>query len=446
MSICKKLFVTHGIIIFIFLLVSFHDVIFAQVPTNNKISLINISKGWASTSINTVIFRYNSVVSFKNFQYAAFYDSEANVVLAKRKIGTRNWTVKKTKYNGNVKDAHNCISIMIDGQGYLHMSWDQHGNQLKYCRSKYPESLELTDDMPMTGNKEKSVTYPQFYKLPDGNLIFLYRDGESGNGNLVINFYNTRLKKWSNLHYDLIDGEGKRNAYWQAAVDTKGTIHISWVWRESPDVSTNHDICYAKSTDGGISWCKSNGEKYILPVTAENAEYIAKIPQGSGLINQTSMCTDTMGYPYISSYWTLKGNQIPQYYVIYYNGSAWKIKQVSQRSSPNVLSGRGTKRIPMSRPQILIDKKNTIFIIFRDIERQNRVSAAVCSKLEENKWDYKDLTSFSVDMWEPTYDTELWKIMGDLNLFIQKVGQGDAEKIDPISSQIISILEWHFKN
>ena len=32
---------------------------------------------------------------------------------------------------------------------------------------------------------------------------------------------------------NLVSGEGKRNAYWQAVTDKKGTIHISWVWRES---------------------------------------------------------------------------------------------------------------------------------------------------------------------------------------------------------------------
>ena len=42
----------------------------------------------------------------------------------------------------------------------------------------------------------------------------------------------------------------------QACVDTKGTIHISWVWRESPDVASNHDLCYAKSADG-ITWVNS---------------------------------------------------------------------------------------------------------------------------------------------------------------------------------------------
>src|SRR5205085_3872173 len=106
----------------------------------------------------------------------------------------------------------------------------------------------------MTNSNEQSVSYPEFYRLPNGDLIFLYRDGGSGRGNLVINRYSVKEKKWQQVHSNLIDGEKQRNAYWQACVDSKGTIHLSWVWRESPDVATNHDMGYARSTDGGKSW------------------------------------------------------------------------------------------------------------------------------------------------------------------------------------------------
>lgn len=52
---------------------------------------------------------------------------------------------------------------------------------------------------------------------------------------------------------NLIDGENERSAYWQICVNKKG-IYLSWVWRESWDVSTNHDICYAFSADWGQTW------------------------------------------------------------------------------------------------------------------------------------------------------------------------------------------------
>jgi hypothetical protein len=58
---------------------------------------------------------------------------------------------------------------------------------LQYCRSRAPESLDLSEEMPMIGHKENRVTYPEFYDLPGGGLLFLYRDGSSGNGDLMLN-------------------------------------------------------------------------------------------------------------------------------------------------------------------------------------------------------------------------------------------------------------------
>lgn len=66
------------------------------------------------------------------------------------------------------------------------------------------------------------------------------------------------------MHNVLIDGESQRNAYWQSCIDKEGTIHVSWVWRVTWDVATNHDMCYAKSEDGGVTWTKSNGKHYKL--------------------------------------------------------------------------------------------------------------------------------------------------------------------------------------
>jgi hypothetical protein len=187
--------------------------------------------------------------------------------------------LKRTAYKGNAADAHNTISLMVDGTGYLHISWDHHVNPLNYCKSKGPGSLELTDKLSLTGSNEQKVTYPEFHKLSNGNLLFLYRDGQSGKGNLVLNRYDSKTKQWTQLHTNLIDGEGKRNAYWQAYTDAKGTIHLSWVWRESPDVASNHDMCYARSADGGKTWKTSAGKKYIVPITAATAEYTCTIPQ-----------------------------------------------------------------------------------------------------------------------------------------------------------------------
>ena len=297
----------------------------------------------------------------------------------------------------------------------------------------------------MTGIKEDKVTYPEFYRLANGDLLFFYRDGSSGNGNFIINKYSITTKTWQRLQEVLIDGEGKRNAYWQACVDVKGTIHVSWVWRESGDVSSNHDMCYAASDDGGITWHKSNGEQYQLPITQASAEIVVKIPQKSELINQTSMTADEDGEPYIATYFRTAGSTIPQYQLIYFEGKTWLVKQVLDRKTAFSLSGGGTKKIPISRPQIIVNKANgkiTALMLYRDEEKGRVASVASCKDLSTNVWTNKNMTKISLDNWEPSYDTELWKQSKKLQIFIQKAGQGDGEKLENIAPQPVYIVEY----
>jgi hypothetical protein len=413
-----------------------------------SVSAQNISQesleGWAANSVNAVIFRNNSLVSFDTIQFIAYYDKKGYVCIGKRTLGNDEWYINQTPYKGNTKDAHNCISIMTDGDGYLHIAWNHHGSPLNYTKSKYPLSLELEEKQSMTGNLEENVTYPGFYKTPDGNLLFLYREGGSGNGNLVLNTYTSRTKTWTQLHNNLIAGEGLRNAYWQACTDKQGVIHLSWVWRETPDVATNHDMCYARSTDGGKTWTNSKGEEYVLPVTAQTAEYAGRIPQKSELINQTSMTTDKDGNPYIATYYRKPDSPIPQYHIIYLDeNKRWKDISPDFRKTPFSLSGLGTKKIPIARPQILCldkDKQKQWLLIFRDEERGSRVSMASCCDLSTNQWKIEDLTDYPVGEWEPTYDTELWKNRQLLHLFVQKVQQEDGEQNSDLDAQPIRVL------
>lgn len=401
--------------------------------------LVPIATAYSQTSVNTAIFRNNSVVSYGKWQFASYYDGDGYLTLVKRKLGSEKWEVRRSQYKGNVKDGHNVISIMVDGDGYLHVAFDHHGHPLHYCRSVAPLSLELGDMESMTGVDEGNVTYPEFYRLKGGDLLFAYRSGASGNGNLVMNRYSVKLNTWTRVQDVLIDGEGKRNAYWQLFVDKEGTIHVSWVWRETWHVETNHDLCYACSHDGGMTWQKSNGEQYALPITAANAEYAWRIPQNSELINQTSMIAAD-GHPYIATYWRDADSKIPQYRLVWHDGGQWRMRQVSDRKSPFSLSGGGTKMIPIARPRLAIDGTKAYYI-FRDTERGSKVSLYTTDNLANGSWQVSDLTDFSVDAWEPSFDTELWKRKRRLHIFVETTHQGDGEHTVKSEPQEVYILE-----
>lgn len=414
--------------------------LFSLAATSQTLS--KIGDGYAQTSVNTTVFRQSSVTTHGDWQFAAYYDADGYVVLAKRKLVDKGkdgeWICQRTQYKGKVSDAHNIISLGVDGDGYLHLSFDHHGNPLRYCKSRQPMSLELCDMESMNGNDERNVTYPEFYNMPNGDLLFAYRSGSSGRGNLVMKRYVLKEKRWENLQDVLIDGEKKRNAYWQLCVDSQGTIHVSWVWRETPDVATNHDLCYARSKDGGKTWEKSDGSRYQLPIVAATAETAFHIPQNSELINQTSMTADENGNPYIATYWRDQNSDVPQYRLVWKDAKeGWTSCKVFDRQKPFSLGGVGTKMIPISRPRLAVKSKSKLksksrveaFYIFRDEERGSKVSVARCKDLCKNKWKVYDLTKFSVDAWEPSYDIPLWTERNRLDVFVQQTKQGDGEKV-----------------
>ncbi len=406
--------------------------------------LTEVGPGYCRTSVNGAVFRGSSVVSHGGWQYTAYYDRDGYVTVARRRHGSDEWETKRSVYKGNVADGHNVISIGVDGDGYLHVAFDHHGSPLHYCRATAPGSIELGPMEPMTGENESDVTYPEFYTMPDGDMLFAYRSGASGCGNLVLNRYDSASRRWQRVQDVLIDGEGKRNAYWQMYVDSAGVIYLSWVWRETWLVETNHDLCFACSHDGGHTWERSDGSAYSLPITEKNAEIAWSIPQNSNLINQTGMTADGSGHPYIATYWSDGADSVPQYRLVWHNGSKWQMSEVGRRTMPFSLAGGGTKMIPMSRPRIASDGK-AAYYLFRDQERGSRVSVAYTPALGSEDWKISDVTDFQVGAWEPTYDTELWNRSRKLHIFVQKMYQGDGERVatDAPESTPVYVLEYN---
>lgn len=423
-----KLFTFTGIVLLLGLLIN---------CSGEKISTSTIGMGWANNSVNTVIFRGNALTTYQDYQFAAYYDTDGIMVLAKRKLDSQNWETYATPYSGNIEDAHNSISIAVDSEGFLHVSWDQHNTKLRYAKSIEPLALELSEEQPMTGLQEEQVTYPQFFNLENGTLLFAYRSGESGRGNMVLNTYDPQTGEWAQLHDNLLDGEEQRSAYWQLYTDHNGNIHLSWVWRETWDVATNHDMAYAVSRDGGTTWEQSDGTPYDLPITEATAELASEIPQNSELINQTAITADKDGNPYIATYWN--AGDIPQYKIIYLDNGEWKLTDTQFLETGFSLSGGGTKRIPISRPEILMDE-DMVHLLFRSDERDNKITLASKSHEGEN-WKLKDITESGVGQWEPNYDVERWKAHQELHIFSQKVEQADGEGLSQIEPQPVQVIE-----
>jgi hypothetical protein len=411
-----------------------------------------LGRGYAENTVNAASFRKDSVtsgvVNGVRMQYAAYYDDLGRVVLARREHDSDSWTVKTSTYRGPKEDAHNVISVGLDGQGYLHVSWGMHGHPLAYARTTTRGGLTLGAKQTMIGTREDAVTYPQFLPTTAGDLFFLYRHGRSGNGDVVLDRLDSRTQRWSRVADSLISGEDQRSAYWQAVTDSEGRLHLSWTFRRTGNVATNSDVMYAVSTDAtGKAWVRSDRSAYALPITQATAEKVATVPEGSNLMNQTAMTLDRSGQPFIATYMNTgldKGGST-QYAVIYRDAEGWHTEFADIRATVADLSGGGTLALPLSRPSIAVRGQGRgaeVILMLRDAERANAATVARTGKggLAGGEWLLRDLTVGPVHSWEPTYDTRLWQDEGVLELYLQYAAQGNHETTVPTSAAQVYVV------
>lgn len=427
-------------------------------PEWEEASSLSPGMAWADNTVNTVIFRRNALASHGDWQVCAFYDPEGRVVLAERMLPRGDWTSRTCGFSGDIRDAHRNISIAIDGEGVLHMAWDHHDSPLRLVRARAPLSLDLGEEEMIPGLENALVTYPEFHPMACGDLLFLCRDGRSGAGNLVMHRYRPGCG-WEGVNDIVIDGEGQRNAYWQAWLDTRDVLHLSWVWRESWDVATNHDICHMESADGGITWTDRGGTRRELPVRMDTAPLAVEVPRGHHLINQTGQGAGDDGTPFIATWWADRPDSIPRYRLAWNRGGKWRNCTVGVQNTPFSLGGGGTKRIPLARPQVVVagsGRDCRVAVITRDSGEGSRprIWHAPVDALEAwtdreggglpGPWTAVDLDEGSLGFWEPCFDPEAWKRRGVLYLFCLETGQGDGEGLEAMGPRPVHIREWTF--
>ena len=206
-------------------------------------------------------------------------------------------------------------------------------------------------------------------------------------------------------------------------------------------MATNYDVLYAYSPDAGATWQTSDGRPYALPITLDQAEVAHPVPQGHELINQTTMAVDGRGGPHIVTYWRPEGRAVPQYHIVRHDGERWRVRQVGRRTRAFNLSGGGTQRIPLSRPLGLVGRDGAVYVVFRDEERGGGITVAVSEDAAHARWTPRTLYAPSVGAWEPSHDPEAWRRHGQLHLFVQRVGQGNAETLEDVPPQPVQILE-----
>lgn len=283
------------------------------------------------------------------YQFAAYYDAERRMTVAQRRLDETKWTFRRLPSQLGW-DSHNYVTLELDRDLRLHVLGNMHNVPLVYFRSTKPlDASSLQQVKSMTGDRESHVTYPVFMKNKNGQLVFRYRDGSSGNGDDLYNVYDEKSSTWRRLlNGPLIAGEGERSAY--AIVPKLGPdqrFHLLWVWRDTPDCATNHSLSYARSDDL-VHWTDSSGKAIKLPITYQSGEIIDPVPPGGGLINvNREIGFDNQGRP-VATYHKYDERGDLNIYAARKEGAAWKIVKVSDWRDHHVaFSGGGSISFPV---------------------------------------------------------------------------------------------------
>jgi hypothetical protein len=292
-------------------------------------------------------------------QYVAYYNADRQMIVGMRRLSDKKFTLAtiKSKLNRPARtgedasstmlgwDSHNYITMAVDSDGYVHLSGNMHGNRLTYFRTTKPYNITSFEQVDsMIGNKENKCTYPKFMEAPNGDLVFHYRIGGSGKGNEIYNIYNMKTKKWKRLlDKPLADGRGKMNAYTIGpSKGPGGYYHATWVWRDSPDCATNHDLSYVRSKDL-VNWETVDGKPINLPITIDTHGVIVDpIPVQGGIINGTGRFGFDVNGKAVLTYHKFDENGKTQLYAARFEGGNWKIRQLTDWDFRWYFSGRGS--------------------------------------------------------------------------------------------------------
>lgn len=278
------------------------------------------SSCWSENPVIATSTQQNAIAVYENFVYMAFYNTDRKLSIARNmNFGEGSeWVIIELphvyeKRNG-VYDNHNTPNIAISpNDGRIHLAFDMHARNLRYIISD--ESAATVSDAEFNAGLFSTtrdylesgrialpkVTYPRFFLGDNDNLFFMYRTGGSGNGDTYMAQY--KGDGFWNKPFEIIDGNvgshdgsDDRCAYFNDVHFKDGKIYLTWVWRETPDAETNHDLMFAYSDDNGQSWKSSSGATIsgVMNLDSRGIK-VASIPTGAGMTNHHGCTVDGHG-------------------------------------------------------------------------------------------------------------------------------------------------------
>jgi hypothetical protein len=114
----------------------------ADAPSVSLISNIELDDGgiffvsyYGIVNINS--FQRSAILTYSDFQYAAWYTSSRHPILARRKLPSGDWSTLQLPHILSVNDSHNAIVLGVSpADGKIHVAMDCHSSPMFYTFSE----------------------------------------------------------------------------------------------------------------------------------------------------------------------------------------------------------------------------------------------------------------------------------------------------------------------
>ncbi len=394
--------------------------------------VLSLGSAWSSNSVNSTPYRQHGLVSSSSAQLGCFYDSDGVLTVFKCSIDSSTIEVAKLDEIDLPLDAHFSPSITIDAQGQTHIMGGAHVSKQFYFRNPKGtnlSSLSLIDDSLPFG--DDNISYPMFLTAETGDLFLLYRIGVPGRSAWRYCQWDDKMQSWGVSSFPFVSGLGIKTwpcgPYFNSPIrDFNNQFGFFTVWR-SESIAGSHQ----RVSNIGIDYFEANLKQHTLtawsgatlpiPLSPAISERVIAIPWHSELTNQSGATRLPDGRPFGTAIWNTS-NTAPQIHVFWPDTSGiWHSYPITDFQQDYRMMGRGTLRLPHSRPVCTTLPNGSVVIIYRSEEMEGRLIAKLLPPPEYKPSLVKTYILWDHDLgaYEPVIDVDLTWRTGKLSAYIQ---------------------------
>jgi hypothetical protein len=245
------------------------------------------------------------------------------------------------------------------------------------------------------------------------------------------NVYDAETERWRRLlDTPLLDGQDRMNAYaLEPRAGPDGRYHMVWMWRDTPDCATNHDLSYARSRDL-VHWQAGDGRSLNLPITIESGTTVDAAQPGEGLINMVqSLGFDARQRPVIA-YTRYDESGTSQAYCARLEQGRWRTVQVSDWTYRWAFGGGGSIPAEIQLGDVRVRTDGRLSLSYRHIRE-----GTGCWKLDENTLEPVEILAPSPEQ----FPADLAAVESDLPGMQVRSMLGRGQETDP---ELRYLLRW----